>query len=97
MGGGTSKPLNNFNKQAGLSPRGRGNPSRAAVASPRTGPIPAWAGEPLRQKVAVGIGEPDRTKLSRSFEAVKERISRCQAKGDLSRDFRVGKGPVRRP
>ena len=39
-----------FNRKAGLSPRGRGNPGIEFLVGPGQRSIPAWAGEPVRRR-----------------------------------------------
>ena len=46
VGGGTEFSPSSLSSHRGLSPRGRGNPARGALAFSWTGSIPAWAGEP---------------------------------------------------
>ena len=46
VGGGTGTAVTVAAEAEGLSPRGRGNPSTAALWSVATRSIPAWAGEP---------------------------------------------------
>ena len=46
MGGGTTNRLSPIQRQAGLSPRGRGNPKLWGIPGTSHGSIPAWAGEP---------------------------------------------------
>ena len=46
MGGGTTATLTDWPRFTGLSPRGRGNPSRRRFKLGDPGSIPAWAGEP---------------------------------------------------
>ena len=47
VGGGTLLYLSRWDDQAGLSPRGRGNPRQIRAGLVFSGSIPAWAGEPL--------------------------------------------------
>ena len=46
VGGGTGCHVGFRDSSMGLSPRGRGNQSKAAEALRKVGSIPAWAGEP---------------------------------------------------
>ncbi len=46
VGGGTEGPVQRVLDRRGPSPRGRGNPTEAALPAPCRGAIPAWAGEP---------------------------------------------------
>ena len=54
MCGGTSIPLDVFPKPQGLSPRVRGNRSRAPNKNASSGSIPACAGEPLKSRQPSG-------------------------------------------
>ena len=51
MGGGTATCASIARREAGLSPRGRGNLGRRAGELDYTGSIPAWAGEPVPGRV----------------------------------------------
>ncbi len=52
VGGGTSSPEMPNRAMAGPSPRGRGNLVSARDFNPKTGTIPAWAGEPRTRYLA---------------------------------------------
>ena len=49
VGGGNIAPTDIQASFNGLSPRGRGKPATAAIPSPGSGSIPAWAGETCRR------------------------------------------------
>ncbi len=48
VGGGTYQHQARVDREAGLSPRGRGNPAEVVAQHVQAGPIPAWAGEPWK-------------------------------------------------
>ena len=50
VGGGTGRTEHSPRNHGGLSPRGRGNPTRMAISYLGDGSIPAWAGEPLTRR-----------------------------------------------
>ena len=52
VGGGAQQGLVQHQCDYGLSPRGRGSPGAASDGLPRSGSIPAWAGEPWRRRRA---------------------------------------------
>ena len=55
VGGGTPKPSWTCRNLLGLSPRGRGNPSRNTRPTGSKGSIPAWAGEPDERRTLLPL------------------------------------------
>ena len=51
VGGGTNSAPGEGNRFLGLSPRGRGNRRYCFRPTPRSGSIPAWAGEPPKSNI----------------------------------------------